>query len=482
MESVAAAMVPKAGEGVFVGALVGIPADVWCGMWVPERTIMLRKTSKAVRAAMDTMMLPVVVQVSRWFWFHSRGVLAVRWDFILQQLLALAGRCRITTLELRCAAGMDMSGLAGVLGRCPRLLQLHVHSSGMLGADGTGMLLLMPGRMQLLTHLGLRRNRLGAAGVRQLTVALPLFPALAQLDVSCNAIGAEGTEALAPALALCPALARLDASRNHIRAAGARSLGDVLGLCAALTHLNLADNEFTELDGLAYGLVECASLTHLTLSNNELSEEGTDMLVGVLAVSGLPVGQACSRLQFLDLKNCVRSSSIARGLGLCTSLTELRMHYNSISGPQAVEYAQALQRCPALARLDLRGNSFNMHATIGLSALLPQYAALVELSLPFNCMRVIGASVLLTAAGGCATLRRIDLQSNYIRDEFRVWPRSRDLSPSFSGSFRTLLDVLQRCTGLAALNLAHNDFSEEGGEQLLARWGGLAGGLVLVNV
>jgi hypothetical protein len=73
----------------------------------------------------------------------------------------------------------------------------------------------------------------------------------------------------------------------------------------------------------------------------------------------------------------------------------------------------------------------------------PQYAALVELSLPFNCMRVVGASVLLTAAGGCATLRRVDLQSNYIRDEFRVWPRSRDVSPSFSGSFRTLLDVLE---------------------------------------
>lgn len=72
MESVAAAMVPKHGAGVFVGALAGIPVDVWRGLWVPERTIMMRKTSKAVQAAMDTMMLPVVVRMSRWFWFHSR--------------------------------------------------------------------------------------------------------------------------------------------------------------------------------------------------------------------------------------------------------------------------------------------------------------------------------------------------------------------------------------------------------------------------
>jgi RNA polymerase primary sigma factor len=66
----------------------------------------------------------------------------------------------------------------------------------------------------------------------------------------------------------------------------------VLRQCAVLTHLNLADNGLTELDGLAGGLVECASLTHVNLANNELSEDGTDMLVAVLA---------CCRLQFLDL-------------------------------------------------------------------------------------------------------------------------------------------------------------------------------------
>lgn len=469
MESMAPAIATKAREGVFVGALVGIPADVWAGLWVPERTIMLRKTSKAVQAAMDTMMLPAVVRVSRWFWCHSEGTPTERWGFILQQLLALAGRCRITTLQLLCAADTDMSGLAGVLALSPRLEQLYVGSQGTLGAVGTGLVAGMLGHVRLLTHLGLRRNGMRGEGVRCLAAVLPLLPGLTDLDVSCNGIGADGTLALAPALALCPGLARLDVSCNLIGVEGGRSLGGVLAQCAVLTHLNLADNGLTELDGLAGGLVECASLTHVTLANNELSQDGTDMLVGVLA---------CCRLQFLDLKNCVRSSSVARGLGLCTSLTELRMHYNGIQGPVAVEYARALQRCPGLARLDLRGNSFNMHATLGLSALLPQYAALVELSLPFNSMRVVGASVLLVAAMGCAPLRRIDLESNYIRDDYREWPRSTS-EKSFSVTFVHLMDVLGRCTGLDRLNLANNDFSAEGGERLLACWGGREGGLVL---
>jgi Ran GTPase-activating protein (RanGAP) involved in mRNA processing and transport len=454
--------------GLFVEVLGSIPADVWGGVWVPERTIMLRKASKAVQETMDKMMLPVVVRGNRWFWFHSRGSCDERWGFILQQLLALAGRSSITTLELLCGADVDVGGLAGVLALCPGLAQLHMHSNGMLGAAGMGLVAGMLGRVRQLTHLALRRNGMGVEGVRQLAAVLFLLPGLARVDVSCNEIGAEGVRALAPALALCPALSHVDVSSNLIGVEGGKSLGGVLRQCAVLTHLNVADNGVTELDGLAGGLVECASLTHVNLANNELSEDGTDMLVAVLA---------CCRLQFLDLKNCVRASSVARGLGLCTSLTELRMHYNGINGPGAVEYARALQGCTGLARLDLRGNSFNMHATLGLSALLPQYASLAELSLPFNSIRVVGASVLLTAAGACAALRRIDLESNYIRDDYKVWPRSSELSPSFSVSFVELLDVLRGCTTLERLNLKYNDFSEEGAERLLASWGGRAGGL-----
>ena len=205
----------------------------------------------------------------------------------------------------------------------PGVAQLHVHSNGMLGADGTGTLVWMSGRLLLLTHLGLRRNGMGAGGARQLAAALPLFPALADLDVIYNAIGAEGTRAMTPALAMCTVLARLDVSGNRVGVDGARSLAGVLRRCAVLTHLNLAENDVTELDRLGGGLAACASLTHVTLANNELSEDGVDVLVAVLA---------CSRLQSLDLKNYVRSSSVARGLGLCTSLPELKKKKTTLPG------------------------------------------------------------------------------------------------------------------------------------------------------
>ena len=169
--------------GVFVGALSGIPADVWGSICVPERTIMLRKTSKAVQEAMDTMMLPVVVRGNRWFWFNSRGSYSDRWRFILQQLLALAVRSRITTLELVCVADIALDGLGDVLALCPGLLQLHVHSNGMLGPSATGVLAGMLGSLRLLTRLALRRNGMGAEGVRRLAEVLPRFPVLARLDV-----------------------------------------------------------------------------------------------------------------------------------------------------------------------------------------------------------------------------------------------------------------------------------------------------------
>ena len=418
---------------------------------------------------MDTMMLPVVVRGNRWFWFNSRGSYSDRWRFILQQLLALAVRSRITTLELVCVADIALDGLGDVLALCPGLLQLHVHSNGMLGPSATGVLAGMLGNLRLLTRLALRRNGMGGEGVRRLAEVLPLFPVLARLDVSCNELGVDGTLALAPGLAQCAALSHLDVGFNHIGEAAGESLGWALAQCAALTHLDLAENGLSDLHGLGEELAQCAALTHVILAGNELSGDGVAALAEVLS---------CSRLQFLDLRGCVRAHSLAEGLGQCTSLTELKMDYNRIQGPVAVQYARALQGCMSLARLDLRGNEFNMHATAGLSGLLPQYAALVELRLPFNSIRVLGARVLLAAAAGCAALRHLDLHNNYIRDEYRVhkvWPKSG----GHSGSFLQMLDALSQCTALTRLNLSYNDFSDEAVERLLACWGGCAGGLVL---
>jgi hypothetical protein len=77
---------------VFPAALGVVPAEDWCRTWAADRTIMLRRTSKRVKEAVDKMRLPSL----------------------------------ITTLELpRCEmTGQDAERLARALVQCPALAHL----------------------------------------------------------------------------------------------------------------------------------------------------------------------------------------------------------------------------------------------------------------------------------------------------------------------------------------------------------------------
>ena len=208
----------------FVAALGAVPAEDWCRTWAAGRTIMLRRTSKKVKEAVDKMRLPAVVRLSRSFWDDARnGTGEEKRQVVLRQLAAMTGWCRISTLELpRCdMKGQDAEILAGVL----RL-------SGVLG------------QCRELVHLSLSGNYIGAGGAERLAGVLTQCAALAHLDVSWNQIGPAGdagTERLG-VLALCPELAHLDLSHNEIGALGAEFLAGVLGQCTALTELDLGFN------------------------------------------------------------------------------------------------------------------------------------------------------------------------------------------------------------------------------------------------
>ena len=91
---------------------------------------MLRRTSKRVNKAVDKMRLPAVVRLSRSFWDDTRNGTekAKPLEFVLRQLAAMTGWCRISTLELpRCdMKGQDADNLAGVLAQCPALAHLDL--------------------------------------------------------------------------------------------------------------------------------------------------------------------------------------------------------------------------------------------------------------------------------------------------------------------------------------------------------------------
>ena len=184
----------------FAAALGAVPAEDWCRTWAAGRTIMLRRTSKKVKEAVDKMRLPAVVRLSRSFWDDARnGTGEEKRQVVLRQLAAMTGWCRISTLELpRCdMKGQDAEILAGVL----RL-------SGVLG------------QCRELVHLSLSGNYIGAGGSERLAGVLTQCAALAHLDVSWNQIGPAGAESLARVLAHCPALAHLNLRANGIGTVG----------------------------------------------------------------------------------------------------------------------------------------------------------------------------------------------------------------------------------------------------------------------
>ena len=74
----------------FVAALGAVPAEDWCRTWAAGRTIMLRRTSKQVKDAVDKMRLRAVVRLSRSFWDDGRnGTGEAKLEFVLMKLAAM---------------------------------------------------------------------------------------------------------------------------------------------------------------------------------------------------------------------------------------------------------------------------------------------------------------------------------------------------------------------------------------------------------
>jgi len=74
----------------FVAALGAVPAEDWCRTWAAGRTIMLRRTSKKVKEAVDKMRLPAVVRLSRRFWDDARnGMGEAKLEFVFMKLAAM---------------------------------------------------------------------------------------------------------------------------------------------------------------------------------------------------------------------------------------------------------------------------------------------------------------------------------------------------------------------------------------------------------
>ena len=277
-------------DASLAAALEAVPADDWGRNWAPCRTMMLRRTSKRVKGAVDKLRLPAVVRVCAFDfspafeWLHGPQSGSMQNPLVWSLLASVTAQVRISTLDLR---HFDMTGpfpesLPKVLAQCPALTRLILGRNN-IGARGAQRLAGALVQCTALAYLDLRNARI-RAGAQSIAGALAQCTALAHLDLEGNFIGAVGAESLAGVLAQCSLLAHLNLRCNCIEAAGAESLGRVLWHCPALAHLNLDDNEIGP-DGvgrLAEGLAQCTALDHLILANNGIETTGAESLARVL--------------------------------------------------------------------------------------------------------------------------------------------------------------------------------------------------------
>jgi hypothetical protein len=99
----------------FTVSLARMSTGVRYRTWPPERTIMLRMTSKKVQELVDKVRPPAVVRLSRSFWEDVRnGTGAERLNRILAPLATMPTRCRIITLDLSLCNGFGPDGAGGL--------------------------------------------------------------------------------------------------------------------------------------------------------------------------------------------------------------------------------------------------------------------------------------------------------------------------------------------------------------------------------
>jgi hypothetical protein len=137
-------------------------------------------------------------------------------------------------------------------------------------------------------------------------------------------------------------------------------------------------------------------------------------------------------------------------------ISTLELPRCGMEGQDAERLAEVLAQCPALAHLDLSGNSnFGAAGTERLAGVLGQYRELVHLNLSsqemgsagdYNYIGDTGAESLAGVLAQCTALTHLDLSCNRID----------------TAGTKRLAGVLAQCAALAHLNLCWNDIDTVG--------------------
>jgi hypothetical protein len=152
-------------------------------------------------------------------------------------------------------------------------------------------------------------------------------------------------------------------------------------------------------------------ITTLELPGCEMKGHVTETLAGVLA--------QCPALAHLDVSGnsyfgAAGAKRLAGVLGQCRELVHLNLRGNKIGAGGAESLAGVLPQCPALAHLDLSFNQIGPGGAESLAGVLVQCAALAHLNLSENGIGPAGAEMIAGVLAQCAALAHLSLCGNGI--------------------------------------------------------------------
>jgi len=347
-------------HSLFTTVIETVPSEDLCNTWAADRTIMLRKTSKRVKEAIDKIQPPTEVILNKFFWTDSCNRDCTvsnneKLEFIMRQLILLATTCQITRIELPCCnIIVQLDILKDVIARTHT--RTHIHT---------------------LTNLNLYNNSLGATGVASL-IGVLVYGKCSVLNLAHNEIGTVGIESLTHSGVLMRCT-NLNLCNNNIGTIGMEMI-EMCKTLIRLTYLNLCYNQINTVN-IDKILLQNIGLTHLDLSQNQIN---------ILSFDRIQIQTKYFALTDLNLSyNCIDDEGTTSLIGVlrqCTSLINLNLACNYIGTEGAYNLAEALGQCYiiALSKLYLASNLISDIGIERLTEVLLQRSSLTYLTLGGN--------------------------------------------------------------------------------------------------
>ena len=267
-----------------------------------------------------------------------------------------------------------------------------------------------------LEELQLNHNNITAEAADDIAAALSHKANLTVINLNGNQLQMKGILTICQCLQTINTLKQLHLSDNKATESAARNIECVLSCNSNLQELDLSGNSL-QANGvikIALGLRKISRLQTLRLAdNNATTADAAESIKDVLLLN--------TKLKILDLgKNNMQEESIKKvisALRQTVALEELHLNHNNITEEAVDDIAVILSHNVNMKVLNLNGNNLK---TKGVKKLFQSTSSLTELHLDSNNITGEAANDIAVALSVGNKLQKLTLRENYLEEEGKV--------------------------------------------------------------